>query len=93
VKAEMRFRPIEPRDVSPEQAARRLGVDYPLEFNAILPNLLARGFPAPDPDTKNFDLDAIDAWRKARHPHLFGGGSVLRAANVVAERIAKMRRR
>jgi len=65
----MRFA-VQPRDVPPLTAARRLGVDLK-EFNQILPNLLARGFPEADPDTGNFDLDAIDAWRRARHPHLF----------------------
>jgi hypothetical protein len=65
----MRFR-VEPRDVPPEIAARRLGKTLS-EFEAILPNLFARGFPKPDPDTGNFDLDAIDEWRRRRHHHLF----------------------
>jgi hypothetical protein len=65
----MRFR-VEPRDVPPEIAARRLGKSA-VEFQAVLPNLIARGFPKADPDTGNFDLDAIDAWRRTRHPHLF----------------------
>lgn len=65
----MRFR-VEPRDIPPPLAARRLGKSH-TDFEAILPNLIARGFPTPDPDTGNFDLDAIDAWRRSRHPHLF----------------------
>jgi hypothetical protein len=65
----MRFR-IEPRDVPPEIAARRLGKS-PADFQSVLPRLIARGFPEADPDTGNFDLDAIDAWRHKRHPHLF----------------------
>jgi hypothetical protein len=65
----MRFS-VEPRDVPAPQAARRLGKST-AEFEAILPKLIARGFPEPDPDTGNYDLDAIDAWRRARHPHLF----------------------
>ena len=61
----MRFS-VEPRDVPPDKAARRLGL--PLErFTELLPQLLRRGFPPSDPDTGNFDLDAIDAWRSARH--------------------------
>ena len=68
----MRFR-VEPRDVPPQYAARRLGLNYPAEFEAKLPNLIARGFPKPDVDTGNFDLDAIDRWRMARNPHLYGG--------------------
>jgi hypothetical protein len=65
----MRFS-VEPRDVPPPQAARRLGLDLK-KFNQILLNLQTRGFPQADPDTGNFDLDAIDAWRRARHAHLF----------------------
>ena len=65
----MRFR-VEPRDVPLDIAARRLGKNA-AEFQAVLPSLIARGFPAADPDTGNFDLDAIDAWRRSRHPYLF----------------------
>ena len=53
-----------PRDV----AARRIALS-PAEFDKALPALLARGFPPPDPTTGNFDLDAIDRWRRSRHPH------------------------
>jgi hypothetical protein len=87
-----RFR-IQPGDVPAAMAAARLGVS-PEAFEAALPNLLSRGFPKPDPDTKNFDLDAIDAWRRARHPHLFGGRGELGArdaSSVVADRIAALR--
>jgi hypothetical protein len=45
----MRFR-IEPRDVPLEVAARRLGKTRG-ELEAVLPDLLARGFPQPDPTT------------------------------------------
>lgn len=90
----MRFR-IEPRDVTPAVAARRLGKSL-AEFMAILPNLGARGFPAADPDTGNYDLHAIDRWCDARYPHLFGGGEVMMqardAGTVVRDRIAAMRR-
>lgn len=57
---------VDPRDVPPEKAARRLGLTTDA-FEAILPRLLGRGFPPSDPDTGNYDLDAIDAWRSARH--------------------------
>jgi hypothetical protein len=89
----MRFR-VEPRDVPPEMAARRLGKTL-AEFNAVLPNLLARGFPACDPDTGNFDSDAINRWCDARHPHLFGTGASMHArdaSTVARERIAAMRK-
>jgi hypothetical protein len=52
----MRFR-IEPRDVPLEVAARRLGKTR-AELEAMLPDLLARGFPQADPITGNFDLAA-----------------------------------
>jgi hypothetical protein len=88
----MRFR-IEPRDVPPEVAARRLGKTF-AEFNAALPDLLARGFPQADPTTGNFDLAAIDRWCDARHPHLFCGGAPMQARDakhVVQDRLAKMK--
>jgi hypothetical protein len=87
----MRFR-VEARDVPPEKAALRLGMT-PAKFNQRLPNLLARGFPAPDPDTGNFDLVAIDRWCDARHVHLFGPGSEMQARDardVARDRIDKL---
>jgi hypothetical protein len=84
---------IEPRDVPPKAAARRLGKEL-VEFNEILPNLIARHFPKPDPDTGHFDLVAIDKWCDARHAHLFGGNSAISArdASMVAQgRIEAMR--
>lgn len=61
----LRFQ-VEPRDVPPEKAARRLGLSME-HFEALLPRLLSRGFPPSDPDTGNYDLDAIDEWRAKRH--------------------------
>jgi len=61
---------IDPRDVPPEKAARRLGTTLGY-FEIILPKLIARGFPIADPDTGNYDLAAIERWCDARHPHLF----------------------
>lgn len=84
---------IEPRDVPAEIAARRLGKSL-VEFQMLLPNLIARGFPSPDRDTGNFDMVAIDRWCDARHPHLFGdrGEMQARDASAVAkDRIAEMR--
>jgi hypothetical protein len=85
---------IDPRDVPPEMAARRLGKTL-AEFSAVLPNLIGRGFPRADPDTGNFDLHAIDRWCDARHTHLFGTGSEMQARDagtVAKDRIAMMRR-
>ena len=61
----IRFR-VDPRDVPAEKAARRLHLTS-AEFGAKLPELLARGFPARDPTTGMYDLDAIDHWMTARH--------------------------
>lgn len=56
---------VEPRDVPPIKAARRLHMTLG-DFEQALPRLAARGFPRPDPDTGNFDLKAIDAWMDRR---------------------------
>lgn len=80
-------------DVPATVAARRMGLALE-NFRATLPGLLARGFPPPDPTTGNFDLDAIDVWRRARYPHLstLTPPSPLRDASaVVLERVARMR--
>jgi hypothetical protein len=90
----MRFR-IEPRDVPLEAAARRLGKTR-AEFEVVLPDLLARGFPQADPTTGNFDLAAIDRWCDARHPHLSRGGNAMHARDardVVQDRLTKLRAR
>ena len=68
--SEVRFR-VDPADVPPEKAARRLHLSLD-RFKELLPRLMARGFPPPDPDTGNFALEAIDQWRKLRTPQLFG---------------------
>src|SRR6266446_4150642 len=52
------------------RAARRMGLSLDA-FREALPELVSRGFPQADETTGNFDLDAIDAWRRARHPHHF----------------------
>lgn len=88
----MRFR-VEPRDVPGDVAARRLGKSR-ADFESALPNLVARGFPQPDPDTGNFDLTAIDRWCDARHPHLFSltaQPTARDAQAVVGSRLARMR--
>ena len=89
-----RFR-VDPRDVPAEKAARRLGMTL-RAFEGVLPNLIERGFPAPDPDTGNFDLQAVDRWCDARHPHLFAAAVPMGArdaGSVVQGRLAAMRTR
>lgn len=63
-------RAVIPRDVTADQAARRVGLDR-AGFDHHLPRLLQRGFPLPDETTGLYDLDAIDRWCDRRHPHLF----------------------
>jgi len=70
----MRFH-VEPLDIPPAVAARRLGVTLE-EFQEKLPDLLRRGFPAPDETTGNFCLEAVDRWRLRRFPSLFPAASV-----------------
>ena len=93
VGASLRFR-VQPRDVPREAVARRLGLTL-ARFDVSFANLVARGFPAPDPDTGNFDLQAVDRWCDARHPHLFGTTGVIMqardASTVARDRIAKMK--
>jgi hypothetical protein len=86
----MRFR-VEPRDVSLEAAARRIGLSV-ARFNELLPDLIDRGFPRADATTGNYDLDAIDEWRRRRNPHLFGNGATApsaatHAGNVIRDRL------
>ncbi|WP_051390168.1 hypothetical protein [Bradyrhizobium sp. Ec3.3] len=88
-----RFQNVAAGDVPENIAARRMGTTLDA-FRTVLPNLIARGFPKPDPDTGNFDLDAIDAWRKLRNPHLFTGRAEFGArdaSTVVEDRLAAMR--
>jgi hypothetical protein len=91
-------------DVPPVVAAHHMGCTSLAEFEQLLhhghgdkPSLLARGFPPADETTGKFDLDAIKAWRRRRHPQLFpaerlpGPGSALNAGDVdVGGRLAAM---
>lgn len=91
----MRFRPPPGGDCPPIAAARRLWLTLE-EFTAQLPELMQRGFPPADPTTGNYDLDAIDAWRRSRYPQLFRQPLTLAttardAKDVVADRVARIR--
>jgi hypothetical protein len=91
----LRFK-IEPGDVPPLTAARRLGLSLEA-FTAKLPELVAKGFPQPNPVTGNYCLEAVDAWRKAFYPHLLGQLSLTAssgardAKDVVGSRLARIR--
>jgi|SRR5215813_9919202 len=66
----LRFKLPPGGDVPPATAARRMGLSLDA-FRDALPDLVARGFPRADETTGNFDLDAIDVWRRTRNPLLF----------------------
>jgi hypothetical protein len=72
---------VDPGDVPPEKAARRMCLTHE-RFNELLPQLLARGFPAADPTTGMFDLEAIDLWRKLRNRQLLDLAGLTGAATV-----------
>jgi hypothetical protein len=80
-------------DVRPDRAAERLGLSLE-DFESMLPSLFARGFPKPDPSTLNYDAEAIDTWRRFRHPHLYQGLEItgLNSETVAPARIAAMRK-
>lgn len=80
---------VEPKDVSPEKAARRLGLGKD-QFEELLPRLLSRGFPAPDLDTGNFDLDEIDAWRARRHRPLSAAAGQEHSTGLATRRLAAL---
>lgn len=61
---------VEPADVPPEKAARRMHLTL-AQFEAVKDRLFLRGFPRPDIDTGMYDLEAIDAWRRRRHAALY----------------------
>lgn len=67
--SDIRYR-VDPGDVPAEKAARRLGLSL-AQFEAVKHSLFDRSFPRPDETTGNYCLEAIDAWRRARYPHLF----------------------
>jgi len=58
-------------DVPATKVAALMGFDRVEDFNLALPDLLKRGFPAPDPTTGRWCIEAVDRWRKLRHQALF----------------------
>ncbi len=53
--------PVQPRLVSSEKVARRLGVTLAV-FIEKLPHLRSAGFPLPDAILGNYNLVAVDRW-------------------------------
>ena len=85
---------VDPRDVPPAVAARRLGLTE-TAFRERLPELQKRGFPKADETTGHYDLDAIDEWRRRRHPELFltRQEQARDATNLVKARLGDLRGR
>lgn len=83
---------VEPGDVPPAVAARRMGLSE-AQFRDSLPLLLERKFPPPDPTTGNFDLNAIDKWRQLRYPQLFltGPEETRDSRAILKERLERFR--
>src|SRR5262245_51345491 len=85
---------VDPRDIPPDKAARRLGL--PLEqFKCKLVDLLRHGFPSADPTTAMYDLRAIDSWMDDRHDSahrhgLTSGKPPSNAAEVCGERFRRL---
>jgi hypothetical protein len=52
---------VDPRLVSPEKAARRLGMTL-AAFSEVRDELERKGFPKPLPVVGNYALEAVDRW-------------------------------
>ena len=90
--ARIRFA-VEPRDVPPEKAARRLHLPLS-QFDLLRDSLFARGFPRPDETTGMYDLLAIDAWMDRRSglaPGLTADASPRNAQEVFSDRAKRLR--
>jgi hypothetical protein len=85
--AKIRFK-VEPRDIPPAKAARRLHLSLD-EFRNNLPDLLQRGFPAADPTTGIYFLPAIDQWMASRSGLTPTAGSQ-NDQDIINERIARL---
>ena len=57
-------------DVPPALIAARLGLSL-ADFEARLDALTQRDFPAPDPTTGLYCIEAVDRWRLRRYAKLF----------------------
>ncbi len=81
-------------DVPVAKVAARMGFAGVREFESALPELRRRGFPAADPTSGHYCIEAIDRWRRRRHPDLFPELTVLgeaRDASVARQRLAERR--
>jgi hypothetical protein len=85
--AKIRFR-VEPLDVPPVKAARRLHLTLE-QFHEKLPELCSRGFPSPDPTTGNYYLPAIDRWMAERFEQA-GCDNLENDRDIICSRIARL---
>ena len=64
------------------------------EFAEHRAKLEARGFPTPDLTTGRYCIEAVDRWRRRRHPHLFpeltASPAAMDAGAVAKDRIARL---
>lgn len=86
--AHLRYQ-VQPRMVSPDKAARRLGLT-PAEFREKLPKLISIGMPQACPVTGNFDLAAIDAWLDRRSGLAKSKPVARDASDTFEERLARL---
>jgi hypothetical protein len=84
---------VDPRDVPPEKAARRLHLTLS-QFDLVREDLFARGFPRPDATTGMYDLVAVDRWMDRRSglaDGLTAEASARNALEVFGDRIRRLR--
>lgn len=62
---------IDPEFIPPEKVARWLH-RTPAQFAEDLPKLRETGFPAPNPITGNYDIEALRLWKRSGNPGLYG---------------------
>ena len=81
-------------DVPISKVAARMGYATVREFEAALPGLRVRNFPAPDPTTGHYCIEAVDRWRRSRHPDIFPeltGTGAVSDAGLMRRRLAERR--
>jgi hypothetical protein len=80
-------------DIPKSLVARRLGLSAD-DFDRCRPELEKRGFPAPDPTTGRYAIEAVDRWRLRRYPRLFpdlaGPATAIDASVVFHERMGRI---
>ena len=81
-------------DVPRAIIALRLGLTVS-DFELRRPELERRGFPAADPTTGHYCIEAVDRWRLRRHPRLFPelahAPTAMDASAVFNERMGRLR--